>query len=183
MNYHFSGYGRANCLIARAIRKHGRENFVSVILLSAIEKQENLNLAEIVVIKHLNCLAPEKGYNIHPGGRGGPMPEKTKMKMSEAHKRRKRSERERAHIATMIESQKKAVIITLLKTGMEMTYLSAKAAAKAMGRSGTTISELVLKKTKKSKGKGGKYDNANTYMERVDDVLLVDSLFCGTQIV
>jgi predicted GIY-YIG superfamily endonuclease len=65
MGEHLRGCGNAPYL-ANAIKQHGRENFVPVILLAGIEE---LNSTEIAVIKHLDCLVPgNMGYNIHPGG-------------------------------------------------------------------------------------------------------------------
>ena len=52
--------------IKNAIKKHGREIFVSVFLLAGIEQQEELDSAEIAVINYLDCLAPG-GYNIQYG--------------------------------------------------------------------------------------------------------------------
>jgi hypothetical protein len=72
MGSHFSKGGKKT-YIKRAINKHGQEKFMSVILLAGIEKQEELDMTEIGVIKYIDCLAPEKrGYNLHAGGRGGP---------------------------------------------------------------------------------------------------------------
>jgi hypothetical protein len=66
---HFSGQS-SNSNLTSALNKYGRENFVSVILLADIGQQEELDSAEIAVIK---CLASDQGYNIAPGGRGGSM--------------------------------------------------------------------------------------------------------------
>ena len=67
MRKHFGGRGGANKL-RNAINEHGRENFVRVILLAGIEQQEQLTLAEVAVIEHINCFAPgSRGY----GGRRG----------------------------------------------------------------------------------------------------------------
>ena len=59
--------------IKNAIKKHGREIFVSVFLLAGIEQQEELDSAEIAVIQYLDCLSWNgRGYNKqHGGGRGG----------------------------------------------------------------------------------------------------------------
>ena len=79
MGLHFSGRGRARYL-AKAINFYGRNNFVCVILLAGIEQHEDLNFAEIAVIKSLDCL--NRGYNIHPGGSGGPTSQEARNKMS-----------------------------------------------------------------------------------------------------
>ena len=59
--------------IKDAIRKHGRKNFVSVILLAGIEGDSDLDSAEIAAIQYLDCLWWNgRGYNkSHGGGRGG----------------------------------------------------------------------------------------------------------------
>ena len=54
--------GKKTC-IKSAIEKYGREQFVSVILLAGIEQQEELNLTEIVVIKHLDCREQRLQYS------------------------------------------------------------------------------------------------------------------------
>jgi hypothetical protein len=73
MSKHFDGRGHANKLRS-AINEHGRENFVCVILLAGIKK-EQLTLAEVAVIKHIDCFAPvSRDYNMNAGG-GGPPPQ------------------------------------------------------------------------------------------------------------
>ena len=68
MSSHFRGGGGATSL-ANAIKIHGREIFMSVILLAGIEQQEELHWTEIAVIQHVGCLAPG-GYNLRAGGSG-----------------------------------------------------------------------------------------------------------------
>jgi hypothetical protein len=66
MGEHFTGCGNAPYL-ANAIDCHGRNNFVSVILLDGIQQKEELHLAEIEIINALDCLASRKrGLPIHP---------------------------------------------------------------------------------------------------------------------
>jgi hypothetical protein len=125
---------RKKSCVKSAIEKYGREQFASVILLAGIVKEKELNLTEIALIEALDCLAPgNRGYNIHPGGRGGAMSKETREKMSDAHKGRlmtvshkaaisagkkgkARSDEARAAISAGLKAMKKAVIITLLKT-------------------------------------------------------------------
>jgi hypothetical protein len=66
MRGHFRYEQDGKCL-KNAIKKHGRENFLSVILLAGIERPEELDLIEIAVIKDLECMA--WGYNLCSGGR------------------------------------------------------------------------------------------------------------------
>jgi len=147
MSIHFSqGKGGYKTYIKRAINKHGQEKFMSVILLAGIEKQKELDLTEIGVIKYLDCLAPEnRGYNIHAGGRGGPQSAEHRKRISDGSK------------GKLCASLYKAVVVTFLSTDVRTTYLSAKAAAKEMGVSKYTISNLTNKRIKKSKSKCGDY--------------------------
>ena len=49
--------------IKKAIDKYGSKNFVSVILLAGIDKQDELDLAESAAIRYLDCLLGNRGYN------------------------------------------------------------------------------------------------------------------------
>jgi len=75
-----------------------------------------------------------KGYNMQPGGRG-------------------------SHAGDMIPNPNRAVVITILDTGAELHFPSARKAAKEMCTSPQTIGRLVNKEIKKRKCKGGKYLN------------------------
>ena len=70
MRQHFGGNGGSQCLTS-AINEHGRENFVSVILLAGIEQQKELDSTEMAVIRNLDCVGPG-GYNLLVSGRGIP---------------------------------------------------------------------------------------------------------------
>jgi hypothetical protein len=59
---HFSWKGGAP-YIKKAIDKYGSKNFVSVILLAGIDKQDELDLAESAAIRYLDCLLGNRGYN------------------------------------------------------------------------------------------------------------------------
>ena len=99
MGSHFkkSGY---RLYLKKAIYKHGREKFVSVILLAGTEKQKDLDLTEIGLIKYLDCLAPEnRGYNLHAGGRGGPKSAEHRKRISDGIKEKTRSKDTRAAIS------------------------------------------------------------------------------------
>ena len=97
MRDHLAGRGGA-LYLQNAINAHGRENFVSVILLAGIEKQEELDLTEIAVIKSLDCLAPG-GYNLHVGGKGGPHSDETRKKIGDGNRGKKLSKATRAKIS------------------------------------------------------------------------------------
>ena len=102
MDCHFWS-GKKSC-VKSAIEKYGRENFVSVILLAGIVNEEELNLTETALIEALDCLAPgNRGYNIHPGGRGGAMPKETREKISSSHKGKIRTA---SHMTDTIHSTK-----------------------------------------------------------------------------
>lgn len=63
-------YGRnskKNCLIDRALKKYGKNNFTFEIL-DITDSQENIDYLEKYYIKKLNCIKPN-GYNILKGGR------------------------------------------------------------------------------------------------------------------
>lgn len=65
---------RAHCkspyAIGKAIRKHGRENFKSEVLLIVNDKEE-ANYYEVGLIEKFNTFAPD-GYNLTKGGEGTP---------------------------------------------------------------------------------------------------------------
>lgn len=99
MGSHFKKSGYQSYL-KRAINIYGRANFMSVILLAGIEKQKELDLTEIGVIKYLDCLAPEnRGYNIHAGGRGGPQSAEHRKRISDGNKGKTPSKETRALIS------------------------------------------------------------------------------------
>ena len=61
-------YLGSGILIARAIRKHGKENFIKEVIDTAYTKEE-LNKKEIYWIEFYNCKVPN-GYNLTDGGGG-----------------------------------------------------------------------------------------------------------------
>lgn len=65
---HRGGYG--NSLIAKAIRKHGWENFAVVILEQEIDTHEKLNELEILHIHREKSMVEHGGYNLCTGGSG-----------------------------------------------------------------------------------------------------------------
>ena len=105
MKEHFREGGKPS-YIKNAIAKHGRESFVAVILLTGIEQQEDLDSTEIVTIKHLDCLAPgKKGYNLHPGGRGGPLTYEHRKKIADSNRGRPCSNDTRYKISTALSGK------------------------------------------------------------------------------
>lgn len=86
---HFSG--SSNCVaLTNAIKKYGSDQF-EFILLERCGSQEELDAKEIYWIRALKTQIPY-GYNLKAGGAGGgPCTEETKLKISLAHKGRKKS--------------------------------------------------------------------------------------------
>lgn len=84
---------RKKSLIAKAIHKHGWENFTTEVVETCLTC-EDLNAAEIRCIQAHVCLVPG-GYNLTLGGDGGGKhSEETKLKMSELAKNRPPSSEE-----------------------------------------------------------------------------------------
>lgn len=81
----------SDCLIHKAIKKHGKDNFIMELLEECL--LENLNNREMYWIKHFNTFKGS-GYNMTAGGDGfrGGHTESTKRKISEANKGKKASE-------------------------------------------------------------------------------------------
>ena len=152
---HLGGYGGAEGL-ANAIKKHHRNNFVCMILLAGLPNQEALDSAEIKVIAHLDCFIQKGGYNIKTGGKGvgaggikgKKLSELTKKRIGDSKRGKKRGKK----------VNEKAVVITIIRTGEEVSYSSVNDAAMAMCVSPYTINSLARKKTNKSKWcNGGRY--------------------------
>lgn len=73
-----------------AIRKYGVESF-EIKVMAACSSQEELNRREIELIKQLQTMNNDKGYNSHPGGspsKGYKPSEEQRIRMSEAMKRK-----------------------------------------------------------------------------------------------
>lgn len=114
---HLRGHGGA-IYLENAVKAHGREKFVSVILLAGIGDKKELDLTEIAVIKHLGSLRPG-GYNLHIGGKGGPHTAATRKKISESKKGKKYgppSKETRAKIRAAKKGKKRPGI-SALQTG------------------------------------------------------------------
>lgn len=71
----------------RAYNLYGEESFIYSELDKA-SSQEELDILELYYIKCYDSLDEDKGYNILIGGKGGPMPESVKYKISLANKGR-----------------------------------------------------------------------------------------------
>lgn len=110
---HLRGHGGA-IYLTNAIIKHGREKFVSVILLAGIGQQEELDSTEIAVISHLNCLKPG-GFNLHPGGRGGPHTADTRKKIGDGNRGKTVSKAARAKMSAFRKGRKRPYISALMK--------------------------------------------------------------------
>ena len=117
MRSHFSEGGGSNSNLTSAMNEHGREKFVSVILLAGIKEKKELDSAEIALIETLITLSGKTGYNIQHVdiiGRDG-----------------------------IMRYSCKAVVITILDTGSELYFNNFLEAAKGMGVSDGIIVLLV----------------------------------------
>ena len=88
-NQHLSDVTNKNslnydCVLARAMRKHGVENFSYEELAKDIQDINELNRLEEYYIKQYHSLTTENGYNIQIGGKNAPRPmkESAKKKLS-----------------------------------------------------------------------------------------------------
>lgn len=78
-------YYGSGCILNKAIKKYGKENFCKTILVKNINTNQKMNLLEKYYIKLLNSQDREIGYNIADGGTGGNtggMKEETKIRKS-----------------------------------------------------------------------------------------------------
>lgn len=66
--------------MARAILKHGWENFTHEILFENLSKEEADAKEKELIELHDSC-NPQKGYNTRIGGSNGPLSEETKEKL------------------------------------------------------------------------------------------------------
>ena len=82
-NDHIGQSKRLNTVLAKAIRKYGKENFEVTEIVNTFNREE-LNKAEISYIAEFNSLTPN-GYNLTIGGEGASPTEETKQKISKAH--------------------------------------------------------------------------------------------------
>lgn len=84
-NHH--GIPSEKTYFAKAIRKHGKENF-TIEQIDSANNKEDLNEKEKHWIKFYNATDRNKGYNIKEGGNSSPCPEEVKLKISESNKGR-----------------------------------------------------------------------------------------------
>lgn len=85
------------CIVDRAIKKYGKENF-SFIIIEFHSTQKELNQAEIYWITYLRlCLGKHMIYNLKDGGAIGNIPIETRMKISQSNKGRKSAFKGRRH--------------------------------------------------------------------------------------
>lgn len=87
LRHHLAARKDHNYPINRAVRKHGRENFVFEILGEA-EVGEELNNLERLWISISNATDSSVGYNLREGGSVTSFNEETRKRMSEAAKKR-----------------------------------------------------------------------------------------------
>ena len=69
--------------ISRAIKKHGKENFI-IIKICSCKNEEQLNKAEIYFINHYNSIDKNIGYNCSKGGDGFKMTDEQKLLFSKS---------------------------------------------------------------------------------------------------
>lgn len=87
-------YFGSGTISSRAIKKHGKENFIKEILIDNIDNLDALDLFETYFQnRNPECFVENGGYNIYHGAyrRGGSHSEVTKQKISVANKGRKHS--------------------------------------------------------------------------------------------
>ena len=78
-------YLGSGSVLKRAIKKHGKSHFSSL-LLESCESIEDLNRKESYWISYYNSTDPTVGYNIKYGGNNTPLPERVKAKISKAQR-------------------------------------------------------------------------------------------------
>ena len=88
--------GKCQTKLGRAIRKYGKDSFSVEI----IEKTDDLDGREIHFISSYK--SDKTGYNIKPGGNGGPHAESTKRKISKANTKRVWTEEMRNNMSVSI---------------------------------------------------------------------------------
>ena len=97
--------GRGNQLLAKAVKKYGRDAFTYEIL-EANVFDEFLPDLEVAYIANYNTVVPH-GYNLTYGGEGGGIPsEETRRKLSKASKGRKHPPRTAEHRRKISEAHK-----------------------------------------------------------------------------
>lgn len=80
-----AGYGYIkNTYFYKAIKKYGWSNFDHEIVASNLTKEEADNF-EMLLIKKLNLLDPDRGYNLNEGGSRSRPSEETKQKIRESN--------------------------------------------------------------------------------------------------
>lgn len=171
---------RGVCLIKRAIKKYGKNNFVVEIIYTAINL-EDLNQKEQYYIFHFNSLNPN-GYNIKSGGKnGGKLPqyviEKIRQKntgrpstlkgkkFSKAHKEAlSRARKGKSRTKNQLEAQKKyylengrKVVAINIKTNEQFIFPTTAEAAKILKCQAANISRVCNKEQNRSQHKGWRF--------------------------
>ena len=108
-------------LLYRAIRKYGTDGFEVEPLVTVQTKQE-MDHYEIELIKHLDTINPDKGYNITHGGGGSlgvKMSEETRRKMSKTRTGRTMTEENRLKFIDRIKGNKYSLGKKMTKENFE----------------------------------------------------------------
>lgn len=106
-NGHVSNTNIHHQPIAAAIRAHGAGNFKIEVLcrVDSNDLSGNLDALERMLIRERGTLVPN-GYNLHFGGRGGPLSESHKQKLRLAHLGKKASPETRAKMSAIRKGKK-----------------------------------------------------------------------------
>lgn len=119
-------YASNNCVISRAIKKYGWENFETTVIDRTKDRNEAYNVLEQKYIKKADSTNPNIGYNVSIGGVGSfgfspsdesrekmrkrktgvPLTEEHKRKISESNKGRKFSDESRKKISEALKGNK-----------------------------------------------------------------------------
>lgn len=148
-----SGYHKNNLVVALAIRKYGKENFI-VEQIDEAASLEELNIKEITYIKALNCLSPN-GYNLELGGDSKFCHSETKVKISEKLKGRSilhrykggnrapRTKAQKEHLSLLNKGKPNVALYKQVECSNGNVYESVNAAASAAGVDRVTVSNLL----------------------------------------
>ena len=152
-----NGNGYINCpYFYRAIKKYGWENFDHEVVANNLTAQE-ADSFEILLIKQLDTMNPNNGYNVEPGGaKNKTISDATRKKISESHMGDK--------------NPMYGVRLTGEKNGMYGKHLSdetkRKISAAISGENNPNYGKKLSdeQKQKISKARLGKYAGENSYM-------------------
>lgn len=114
---------------------------------------EDLDNQEIEFIKQYNSTNREYGYNLESGGHNNKhLSEETKEKIRVAHKGTKHSEETKRNISESLKNNKKnnskAIIVTEIKTGKEIEFISITEAARYYDCNNANITDVLNNRLK-----------------------------------